>query len=186
MKVPTLKTERLIIRPLELKDADWIQNKFNDWDIIKYMNKNVPWPYPENGAQDFLETVVLPDMKSGVSCNWAICKKENITEGIGVISFGEGRNREHGNRGFWIEKPEQKKGYVTEACYALNEYVFNELKWDKFTAENAIGNIASKRIKEKTGGVKIDEQEREFVSGKYKTEIWEITKENWNKIKTKS
>ena len=150
------------------------------------MNKNVPWPYPDNGAEDFLENVALQQMQADQSYHWAICKNENIEEGIGVLSFRHNMDNNDGHRGFWIEINEQGNGYVTEACYALNNYVFNDLKWQSFTTENATENKASSRIKEKTGGILIDEQEREFVCGKCKTEIWETTKENWENMKNKS
>jgi len=186
MDIPTFKTERLTIRPITINDAVWIQEKFNDWEIVRYLNKNVPWPYPENGALDFLENVVLKQMENEESYHWAICKKEDVKNGIGVLSFRHQMDEHDGHRGFWIERAEQSKGYVTEACNALNDFVFNTLKWDSFIAENACGNEASRRIKEKTGGVLIDEQTREFVSGIHKTEIWKITKEKWKETSAAS
>lgn len=45
-EIPTLYTERLILRPLELADADAVQQQFAHWEVVRYLNALVPWPYP--------------------------------------------------------------------------------------------------------------------------------------------
>ena len=40
---PTLYTERLILRPLELADAEAIQQHFPHWEVVRYLNAFVPW-----------------------------------------------------------------------------------------------------------------------------------------------
>jgi [ribosomal protein S5]-alanine N-acetyltransferase len=37
--IPTLETARLILRPLELADADQAQVLFPQWDIVRYLRK---------------------------------------------------------------------------------------------------------------------------------------------------
>ncbi|MCP6059259.1 GNAT family N-acetyltransferase, partial [Klebsiella pneumoniae] len=49
MTIPTLTTERLILRPLIAEDAVQIQQRYPRWEIVRYMVASVPWPYPENG-----------------------------------------------------------------------------------------------------------------------------------------
>ncbi|PTT94866.1 GNAT family N-acetyltransferase, partial [Pseudomonas sp. HMWF005] len=51
---PTLYTERLILRPLQLEDAEAVQRQFPHWEVVRYLNVAVPWPYPENGALSYL------------------------------------------------------------------------------------------------------------------------------------
>jgi RimJ/RimL family protein N-acetyltransferase len=51
---PTLYTERLILRPLQLADADAVQQLFPHCDVVRYLNAAVPWPYPEDGAEHWL------------------------------------------------------------------------------------------------------------------------------------
>jgi RimJ/RimL family protein N-acetyltransferase len=43
---PILQTSRLILRPLELADAEQAQVLFPHWEIVRYLRKIVPWPYP--------------------------------------------------------------------------------------------------------------------------------------------
>lgn len=55
---PTLLTERLILRPLTLDDADGIQQQFPHWAVVRYLNALVPWPYPalwEMTREEWLE-----------------------------------------------------------------------------------------------------------------------------------
>ena len=55
--VPALTTERLLLRPLELADAPQIQAIFPQWEIVKYLTTQVPWPYPEDGALTFMSAI---------------------------------------------------------------------------------------------------------------------------------
>ena len=56
---PVLETARLILRPLELADADQVQLLFPHWDVVKHLNNRVPWPYPPDGARQFYEHVAF-------------------------------------------------------------------------------------------------------------------------------
>jgi hypothetical protein len=47
---PVLETARPILRPLELADAHQTQALFPHWEIVRFLNASVPWPYPANGA----------------------------------------------------------------------------------------------------------------------------------------
>ena len=47
---PVLETERLILRPLEERDAPAIQRIFPQWEIVKDLLAKTPWPYPPDGA----------------------------------------------------------------------------------------------------------------------------------------
>src|SRR5579863_228873 len=51
--VPLLHTSRLLLRPLELADASQTQLLFPHWEIVRYLSKTVPWPYPADGAHSY-------------------------------------------------------------------------------------------------------------------------------------
>ncbi len=40
-----------------MHDADAIQRIFPQWEVVQFLADQVPWPYPENGALDYLENV---------------------------------------------------------------------------------------------------------------------------------
>lgn len=47
---PTLSTERLVLTPLCMEDAAFIQEQFPQWEVVRYLDNRVPWPYPADGA----------------------------------------------------------------------------------------------------------------------------------------
>jgi RimJ/RimL family protein N-acetyltransferase len=88
------------------------------------------------------------------------------------------------NRGFWLGLPWHGQGLMTEACEAVTDYWFNTLKFPVLRAPKAAANTASRRISEKSGMRLVAREEREYVSGRLPTEIWEITAEEWNARRT--
>jgi len=58
--IPTLETPRLLLRPLELADAAQIQILFPHWEIVRYLRNAIPWPYPADGALQYVRDMALP------------------------------------------------------------------------------------------------------------------------------
>ena len=69
---------------------------------------------------------------------------------------------------------------MTEACEAVTDFWFNKLKFPVLRVPKAVANTASRRISEKNGMRMIRTEERNYVSGRLPTEIWEITADEWN------
>ncbi len=72
---------------------------------------------------------------------------------------------------------------MTEAVVAVNDYWFDVLGFPVLRAPKAVANVASRRISEKTGMRLIGTEERNLVSGRQLSELWEITAEEWRKKK---
>lgn len=174
---PTLETPRLLLRPLELADADQTQILFPQWEIVKFLAAIVPWPYPPDGAHQFYRDVALPAAERGDAWHWTLRLKTDPARLIGSISL---KKDENDNRGFWLGLPWQGQGLVSEACDAANDYWFDALKFPVLHVTKAIANSASRRISEKQGMRVIARQERAYVSGRLPGEIWEITAEEWH------
>jgi ribosomal-protein-alanine N-acetyltransferase len=181
MKTPILETERLILRPVTLEDAPAIQKYFNNWNVIQYLNTVVPWPYPQTGAIDWLNWI-LPQMERGEMCEWGILLKEKPDETIGAVTVKE---KKDGNiqRDFWLAEPFWNKGYMTEAVYAINDFIFFEMNASVLQISNAVSNIGSRRVKEKTGAVFLRTEAQNYHNGDTVGEIWEVTKESWTTIR---
>jgi RimJ/RimL family protein N-acetyltransferase len=180
---PTLETPRLILRPLELADAAQAQILFAHWEIVRYLNHRVPWPYPPDGAFTFYRDVALPAMERGEGWNWTLRLKSAPERLIGNISLSRVENK---NRGFWLGLPWQGQGLMSEACEAVTDYWFTTLKFPVLRVPKAIANEASRRLSMKQGMRVIATEEREYVSGRLPTELWEITAEEWNARRSKS
>ena len=172
-----LKTPRLLLRPLELADAEQAQILFPHWEIVRYLDKVVPWPYPPDRAYTWYRDIALPAVERGEEWHWTLRLKSSPSQMIGSVTL---RNGENNNRGFWVGLPWQGKGFMTEACEVVTDYWFDVLKFPVLRAPKAVVNAASRRISEKTGMRMIAREEREYVSGRFLTEIWEITAEEWH------
>jgi len=182
MKTPVLQTQRLTLRPVTIEDAPAIQKHFNNWNIIKNLSKKVPWPYPDNGAEQFLKEMLLPKTASGEEMAWAITEKGGSGELIGLVHF-RFKAEEEGNRGFWLAEPFHGRGYMTEAVEAVQDYIFFELKVDKIRVTNAVFNEASRRIKEKTGAQYVGRAKIEHHGGAPDSDLWEVTRESWAQLR---
>jgi [ribosomal protein S5]-alanine N-acetyltransferase len=172
-----LQTKRLVLKPLELADAEQAQRLFPQWEVVRYLSKIVPWPYPPDGAYRFYKDVALPAMERGDQWHWTLRLKSAPERLIGSISLRKGENE---NRGFWLGLPWQGLGLMTEAAKVVTDYWFNVLKFKVLRAPKAIVNESSRRISERSGMRVVATEEREYVSGKLLTEIWEITAAEWN------
>lgn len=173
---PRLETARLELRPLEIADAPQIQVLFPQWEIVRYLAPVVPWPYPHDGAFTYLRDRALPEMGRGQAWHWSMRLKSDTDQLIGTITLREAENK---NRGFWLGLPWQKQGLMTEAVEVVTDYWFDELRFPVLRAPKAIPNMPSRRISEKTGMRVIAVEERDYVGGRFLTEVWEITVEEW-------
>lgn len=171
------------MRPVTLEDAPVLQGYFNDWEIIKNLSTVVPWPYPDNGTETFLRENALPRMERGEACVWAICLRDEGEAPIGLIELEFETDPERGNRGFWLARPYQRQGYMSEAVSAVNDFAFFECGLERLLVMNAYGNAESRRVKEKTGAVFLRMGELAHNSGETRSEVWEVTRENWMKIR---
>jgi len=173
---PQLETARLILRPLELADAETTQRLFPHWEVVKHLADKVPWPYPEDGALAFYRDVVLPAMERGDEWHWSLRLRENPGQLIGAISL---RKPGDENRGFWLGLPWQGQGLMTEAADRATEYWFEELGFPILRVPKAALNAASRRISEKAGMRVVARFPKQYVSGELESELWEITAEEW-------
>lgn len=173
---PALETPRLLLKPVELADAPQIQTLFPQWEIVRYLRNIVPWPYPSSGSLYYLREMALPAIARGDAWHWTLRLKTDPGQMIGFISLMKGETE---NRGFWIGLPWQRRGLMSEACDAVTEYWFEALKFPVLRVPKAIVNAGSRRISEKQGMRVIATEERDYVSGRLMSEIWEITAEEW-------
>jgi RimJ/RimL family protein N-acetyltransferase len=144
--IPEGTTKRLILSPLQLSDAEQIQEIFPHWEIVRYLLNRVPWPYPPDGALTFLRDIALPLSAQGGSWDWTIRLRSEPSRIIGSISLVKG---DKDNRGFWLSLPWHGQGLMSEACAWANDYWFETLGFPVLRVAKAAANIASRRISEK-------------------------------------
>lgn len=173
-----IETGRLVLRPTELSDAQDIQGYFNNWEIIKWMRPPVPWPYPKDGAAEYLRGLQKkPSWKS-----FSIMP-HNETKVIGTIRY-ECHNDGaiiYAERGFVLSQEYWGKGLMSEAADALNNHIFSTTDANEIRAFNAVGNVASHKIKKKQGFIfqGIFTSDKPYHIGEAQEERWILPKDVW-------
>ncbi len=173
---PVLETRRLVLRPLQVSDAEPIQALFPHWPIVRLMSAGIPWPYPEDGALTFIRDVALPAMRRGTEWHWSIRLRTAPDRLIGAIGL---MDKPDDNRGFWLASPWQGQRLMTEAAAAATRFWFEALDKPVLRVPKAVDNHPSRRISEKQGMHVVRVEQRDHVSGRLPAEIWEISRDAW-------
>lgn len=143
---PEIKTERLLLRPLDLSDLDGMHEYASNKENTMYMY-HLPREIEEDA--EFLSSVTKEwkqDMPSFYE--FAIELDGKL---IGSISVYLSDNRDSGDLGWILNKKYWNNGYATEAAMALKDFALNILQVKKLTANCDYRNIASSRVMEKIG-----------------------------------
>jgi [ribosomal protein S5]-alanine N-acetyltransferase len=180
---PEAETERLLLKPIALEDAEQIQAIFPRWEVVQYLHTRVPWPYPADGALQFIEQVTLPAVERGDAWNWTLRLKSEPERIIGNLEL---RKSETDHRGFWLGIEWQRMGLMSEACAWANDFWFTTLGFPVLRVSKAAENRRSRRISERHGMRLVGVTEKDFVCGRLPSEIWEITAEQWQAWKAKT
>lgn len=173
----TLETPRLILRPMTLEDSSSVQRYFSNWNIIKYIGSDIPWPYPADGAKTYLRDT-LKKVHFGETYLWGLTQKGQANEVIGAIEYRP-HSEENDHRGFWLGEPFWGQGLMTEAVVATQDYVFHKLKKERLIVRTATSNEASRAIKRRCGAEIIGVEKNDYLSGDTLQEIWEIKQQTW-------
>jgi ribosomal-protein-alanine N-acetyltransferase len=148
-KQPTIKTERLTLRPYTLQDAPELQRLIGDRDIVSTM-MNVPHPYEDGIAEEWIgKQQGSFDRGEAISFVITHCEKGFLIGGIGLNDID--RQSERAEIGYWIGKSYWRNGYGTEAARAVVKYGFEVLGLNRIHAKHFKRNAASGRIMQKIG-----------------------------------
>jgi len=175
---PLLETARLILRPLSLDDVEQLQATFPQWEIVRLLSREIPWPFPPDGALTFVRDVALPAIAAGTLWMWTVRMKSDPDRVVGAIDLKVSADE---NRGFWIAPPWQGRGLMTEAADAVTDFWFDVLAQPVLRVPKATANLPSRRISEKQGMRLVATEERDYVSGRQPVDIWEITADEWRR-----
>lgn len=176
-EIPEFMTEHLVLKGVRLLDAPAFDKYFNDYEVVRHLNAIIPWPYPAHENERYIREEILPNQ--GINdWAWGLFLKENPEELIGCLHLWRPGSPE--NRGFWLGRPFWGKGFMTEATIPTTTFAFNELGFDKLVFNNAVGNLRSRRIKEKFGARLVSISPATFIDPQFtEQEFWELTATDW-------
>ena len=142
-----IKTDRLILRPLDISDLETVHIYASDNENTLYMY----W-LPNNTKEEtteFLDNVTLEWKKESPNYyEFAI-----ILDGlqIGAISIALDDTKNVGELGWIINKKFWERGIATEAAFAIKEFALTSLHLEKITANCDYRNVASYNLMQKIG-----------------------------------
>lgn len=143
---PVLKTKRLVLRKLEIKDVDSIFSMRSDKVSRRYLDAG-----HHNSIKDsisFLE-MINQGIKENKWILWGITLPKN-DELIGTICIWNiSKDQQQGELGYELRNEFTKQGYMNESIYAVLEYSFTNLKLERLEAFTHKNNIASSKLLER-------------------------------------
>jgi RimJ/RimL family protein N-acetyltransferase len=143
-----LETERLRLRPAELADAPALQALVSDRRIAA-TTLNIPYPYPDNGALDWLQRLQERRAQGHEDVTFAIIRKSDSTL-MGAVGIHP-RHSFQAEIGYWIGVPYWGQGYMTEAVRRVIKFGFDVMNLQRIHAWYFTHNPASARVMQKAG-----------------------------------
>ena len=143
-----LQTERLTLRPWELRDVDAMFFYARDPEV----GPPAGWP----PHKDTAESKRIVEMLMACPEAYAICLKSEDTP-IGCIDLKLKDRTDLTDRddecelGYWLGKPFWGRGIMPEAARELLRHAFEDLGMQKVWCAYYDGNEKSKRVQEKVG-----------------------------------
>ena len=146
--VPTLTTDRLILRPFTAEDASTVQALASVAEIAE-TTLNLPHPYPDGAAGAWIGKHAAA-AADGRAYTWAITRAAD-TMLLGALTLNVERQQACGSLAYWLGVPHWNQGYTTEAARRVVIFGFTDLRLPRIEAACFPRNRASARVMEKVG-----------------------------------
>ena len=141
-----LITERLVLRKLRKEDAESI---FNNWASDSEVTKHVTWNAHTSVEQTKqILDIWLKEYQNPKTVRLGITLKDSgeLIGAIDIVDYIDGNPE----IGYCLSRKYWNKGYMTEACNALVNYLF-DIGYKTVVIEADENNIGSNRVIEKCG-----------------------------------
>ena len=140
-----LKTERLLLRPFKLEDADDVFEYASDDKWLRHLPR-VSQPFTRKAAEEFVARQLLTSWETHPV--FAIVLGAKV---VGSIGFRVDQKNEIGVIGYRIAREHWGKGLIPEAAKAVIGCAFREYGLAKVYAWTDSPNTQSQRVMEKLG-----------------------------------
>lgn len=147
MPLPTLRSERLVLRPFSPADAPRVRELAGAREVAS-TTLTIPHPYEEGVAESWI---------AGHASAWEERKRLSlaVTHGDDGVIGGIGLNvvpqHAHAETGYWIGVPYWNRGFATDALGAVLAHAFGELGLHRVLARCFPRNPASGQVLLKAG-----------------------------------
>jgi RimJ/RimL family protein N-acetyltransferase len=147
--IDTIRTERLLMRPLCPDDTQPFFTLFANWEVVCWLS-SPPWPYTLDDARDFVDGHV--QRRVAGKTYLAITCKDALIGGMGIRANRAGETPSRSPiLSYWLGQPYWGHGYMTEAARGFIGHVFASTSASTIYTGAFAGNAASLRVQEKLG-----------------------------------
>jgi ribosomal-protein-alanine N-acetyltransferase len=146
--VPTLATERLVLRAFVPDDAAAVHALLQDREVAS-TTAMIPHPYPPGAAEAWIATHA-PRHEAGEAVILAVTLREGGAL-IGSIELRVQLEHRQGELGYWIGRTHWDQGYATEAAGALLRWGMESLGLHRVHGTHFSRNPASGAVLRKIG-----------------------------------
>lgn len=149
----SIRTRRLVLRPLQAGDAEPLFSLFGNWNVIRMLS-TPPWPYTRANAEAFVNHAANGDFADRTQ--FAVTLNGYLIGGIGSRFVGANvwQRGDGPNLAFWLGEAYWGRGYMTEAADALVRHVFATQGDDAIYSGALADNAASLQVQTKLGFVR--------------------------------
>jgi [ribosomal protein S5]-alanine N-acetyltransferase len=141
-----LKTERLLLRPFRLADAEDVFAYAKDPEWSLYLGRRMPRPYLRRDADEYVAKRILAPWDSNPTFAMVLDSKV-----IGGVGLKKREARDDAELGYGMARTHWGKGLMTEAAHSVVDWGFKNLGLEKIFAMADLPNQGSWRVMEKLG-----------------------------------
>lgn len=142
------ETERLIIRPMSLDDAEFIFDLYNRPKFIQFIGDRHIKTVAD--AEDYIRNKFLPQIERLGYGNYLILTKEGNHK-IGGVGIFEREGLEIVDIGFSLLDEYEGRGYAYEAALKVKSIGMDDFGLKKISAITSKNNFSSQKLIEKLG-----------------------------------
>lgn len=148
MEPPVLRTQRLTLSTPVPDDRARVVEYCQDELFRDYLT--LPWPYTENDAVFFLESLVPDGWREEREFTWAL-RETQWSPLLGVVGLRVQAEPRTIDVGYWLGAPHRGSGYTAEAVRRVVALAFETLPVDAVLWECVAGNHASANVARASG-----------------------------------
>ncbi len=164
--LPTLETDRLILRKMKPDDAEAVFAYASDPEVTRYVIWETHRSIEDSGA--FLD-LVLSKYESGGEPEWGMVYKgdHRFVGTCGIVSWEPYHGR--AELGYALSRDYWGRGLMAEAAGAMISFGFREMNLNRIEARCIAENTASTRVMEKAGMLcEGTLRQRELIKGEHR------------------
>lgn len=147
-KYKTFETERLLLKPTSVNDAEFILELLNTPKWLQHIGDRKVKSVED--ARVYIKTKMLTQLKRLGYSNYTVIKIED-GEKLGTCGLYDRDGLEGIDIGFAFLPQHEKKGYAFEAANAIKNAAFKDFGIKTISAVTTTHNFASQKLLEKLG-----------------------------------